>query len=285
MDADLTSRYASIVNLLLPVVLLSAAFAAVYWPTAKWLWMRWQMGVWYNEHGVLIPVISAYMIWHKLSGEKCRRVEEGNAYGFLLLVPALVLHVIDNLVWSQILSALSIVPALVGLSFLLLGRSLTFAILVPLLLLFFMIPIPLAASQPVVLVLRTLTTIGAEKTLMLMGYSAYSSGTSLELINGPVNVGDPCSGFSTLYATVAFTIFLAYMWPQGLLRSSLFVLLAFPMALCANVFRVVMLCLLKIYYGDQIFDTFLHPLSGYVAYFLAVGLQGGLMWVFRKRSP
>lgn len=263
---------------------LGLVFIAVYWPTMKWLWARWQMGVWYNQHGMVIPLVTGYLVWQRLRHDPDKGHEAGSSLGFLFVVPGLLLHVIDNLVWLQLLSAVSLIPALIGLSLLLLGRSRTVSILLPLLLLFFMIPIPLAASQPLILVLRTLTAIGTEGFFLAIGFPVYRTGTVIEFRNGPLLVGDPCSGLATLTATLAFTLIVLFIWPLGLRRSMVFLAIAPFIALCANVLRIVMLSFLKIYIGNHIFDTWLHPFSGYVAYFVAIGLQAGLMAAFRRRA-
>jgi exosortase len=224
------------------------------------------------------------LIWQTLKDEKFEGDRDGSALGFLFLVPGLLLHVLDNLLWSQILSSISIVPTLVGLSFLLLGRSAARSILVPLLLLLLMIPIPMAFSQPIILLLRKSTAFGAEHVMMLLGYPIHRWETALELAAGTLIVDNACSGVTTLYATVTYTIIILHTWPPGPLRSIVCVALALPMTLLANVLRIVFLCLITVHYGVEILNTFIHPLSGYPAYFVAIGLQTVVLWVFRRRA-
>ncbi|MCP4118029.1 MAG: exosortase/archaeosortase family protein [Desulfobacteraceae bacterium] len=263
------------------VFMVMLAFIAVYAPTIAWLWERWMMGIWYNAHGILIPFVSAYIIWRQLRSNDSEGAEEGSPLGFLFLVPALIMHVIDTRLWSQILSAVSIVPALIGISLLLMGRSRTRIILFPLLLLCFMIPIPSAVSQPVLLVLRKLSAMGTENFIRVISIPVLRMGTELFFPGGSVNIANPCSGFATLSATVAFTGIAVYLWPVGLFRSIVLLVVAFPVALCANILRCIMLSLMIMRYGSAILDTFLHPLSGYLAYFVAIGFQTCLLIVQR----
>lgn len=265
------------------LVMVALAFVAVYAPTFGWLWKRWMMGVWYQAHGVLVPFVAAYLIWRRLRNYKGEGAAKDSALGFLLLVPALLMHVVDTRLWSQILSAVSIVPALMGLSLLFLGRSRTFAILFPLLLLFFMIPLPSAAIQPVILVLRKLSAVGTEEALKSIGITLFRSGTSLEFINGSLNIDDPCSGFSTLAATVIFTLIVLYIGRINHFRSLIILAFAPPVALCANIFRCTMLSLMFLHLGRESLNTFLHPLSGYAAYAMGIGLQFGILELLRRR--
>lgn len=266
------------------IIMVVLSFLAVYAPTLGWLWKRWMMGIWYHAHGALVPFVAAYIIWKRLRAYEGKEPVEGSALGFLFLVPALLMHLVDTMLWSQILSAVSMVPAVIGLSFLLLGRSRTLAIWFPLVLLFFMIPIPSAAIQPILLVLRKLSAVGTEELLRLMGVPLVRTGTVLEFINGSVNIDNPCSGFATLSATLAFTVIAVYIWPIGLFRSLAILSLAPPLALCANILRCTMLSLLVIHFGIEVLHTFLHSLSGYLAYFVAIGLQVGFLELLRRRK-
>ena len=56
------------------------------------------------------------------------------------------------------------------------------------------------------------------------------------------------------------------------------------MAIFANIVRAITLIALIMLYGNTILGTFLHPLSGYVAYFIAIGLQVALYIILRKKE-
>jgi exosortase len=257
-------------------------FLLVYAPTLGWLWQRWMMGVWYNAHGVLIPFVSAYLIWNKLRLIDSDATESGHTIGFWFLIPALMLHIIDNRLYSQLLSALSIVPALIGLAFLYMGKERTVSIWFPLVLLLFMVPVPLAAVHPVILKLRLLSAMGATEIIRVLGIPIIRTGTSIEFTNATLNVADPCSGFATLSATLAFAAITLYLWPIRGPKAFLYIICAFPIALLANVFRTAALALLVLNFGREILGSFLHPLSGYITYVIAIGLQVVILVAFRK---
>ena len=47
-------------------VLRSAAligFALVFGPTVVWLWHRWTISIWYNGHGMFVPLVVAYLAY------------------------------------------------------------------------------------------------------------------------------------------------------------------------------------------------------------------------------
>ena len=170
---------------------------------------------------------------------------------------------------TQLLSAGSIVLALPGLSLLFLGPTRTRAIVFPLMLTAFALPIPLALTEPVHMTLRQIATAGVSAMLPFLGVPVFAEGTTLHLSNTPVQISDACSGFSTLYASVALAYLTAYTTP-GVGRKLLILAAAAPLAIAANLLRVLILVLLVAWRGPEILDTFIHPLSGMLTFAVAL---------------
>ncbi len=228
--------------------------------------------------------ISFYIIFRKLRDAKEKKAEAGDPIGFVLLIPALLLHLIDTSLWFQILSAISLIPALLGIFLLFLGRSRTLEVCFPILLLGFMIPVPSVVSQPVLTFLRHLSAIGTEMLIQAANRPVLRMGTVLELPTASINIGDPCSGFATLSATLLFTGIILYLWYPGRGRVLLMVGLSFIVAVFANILRCTMLSFLVMEYDVDILHTFLHPLSGYLTYAIAIGLQSVFLWTFKRNN-
>jgi exosortase len=245
-----------------------AELVLLYAPTLRWLYERWTMSVWHHAHGLMIPPLVAYFIRQELKSS-AHLPRESSAWGFALLLPALVLHVLDTSMMTQLLSAASIVIALPGLSLLFLGPTRTRAIIFPLALTAFAIPIPLALTEPIHMVLRQIATAGCAFALPLLGVPVFAEGTTLHLASTPVQISDACSGFSTLYAAIAVAYLTAYATPSWG-RKLLIVAAAAPLAIAANVARVIVLVVLVAWRGPEILDTFIHPLSGMLTFAVAL---------------
>lgn len=250
------------------------AVVAIYAPTVAWLWERWTMSVWHNAHGLLIPFVVAYFVHDELTRYD-GPPEAGSAWGFAWLVPALLLHVIDGAIHTQLLSAASIVIALPGLSYLLLGPSRTRRILFPLLFLAFMLPIPLGITERVHLALRHLTARGVEHLIPLVGVPLLRDNLTLETGATRLFVADACSGFSTLYAAMTVACLTAYFCPVPWRRVAVLVAAA-PIAMAANILRVSILVLLVRYYGNEVLETWMHEASGILTFVLALPL---IFWI------
>ncbi len=261
----------------------AAGFLFVYLPTMLWLWDRWTLSVWHHAHGLLIPPVVAYFCWLELRDTRSTP-SKGSALGFLLLVPALLLHVLDTGMHTQLLSAASMVLALPGLSLLFLGKARTGRILLPLAFLALMLPLPLGLTQPVHLALRSVAADATGFILTLMGLPVFQDGFTLHLPHSTLLVADACSGFSTLYASVAMAMLLAYTTPS-LWRRTLVLLLAAPVAVAANIVRVVLLAWLVHSRGTEVLNSWMHTGSGMLTFALALPV---LFWVGsppQQRAP
>jgi exosortase len=266
------TRGAGANRLLLAAVVVGLGF--VYAPTIAWLVSRWTISVWQHAHGLFIPPLVAWLVVQELKRHRDLPASS-SAWGFALLGPALLLHVLDTGIQTQLLSAASIVIALPGLSLLFLGWPRTKKILFPLLFFGFALPIPLAATEGLHLALRQLTTALVTPMLSATGVSLFTEGTTVHLANANVEIADACSGFSTLYASMAFAFLLAY-FSCSTKRRVMVLALAGPIAIASNVARMFLLLQLVVWQGPWVLDTFIHPLSGMLTFAIALPI---LLWI------
>jgi exosortase len=216
---------------------------------------------------LILPVV-AYFVREELLAVRHLPVSS-SAWGFAVLVPALALHALDAGMHTELLSAAAIVLALPGLSLLFLGVQRTRAILVPLLFLGFALPIPLTFTEAIHLQLRYIATAATAAAIPYLGIPVFAEGTTLNLPQGALQVADACSGFSTLYAALAVAFLTAYS-TRSSARRLLVLAAAAPLAIGANILRVIALVLLVVWQGPGVLETFVHPLSGMMTFALAL---------------
>jgi len=263
------------------ICLLLVELVLLYAPTVVFLWERWTMSVWHNAHGALVPPIVAFLVYHELKPFRGRPAVRGSAWGFALLVPALLLHAVDAGMHTQLLAATSIVIALPGLSLLLIGVKRTRAILFPLVFLVAALPIPLGMTEQIHMQLRLIATAASAWIVPALGIPVFVEGTTLHLATGPLQISDACSGFSTLYAAGAVALLTAYSTP-GWKRKAFVLLAAAPLAIAANILRVVSLTALVIWEGPWVLGSFIHPLSGMLTFALALPI---IFWLGGDSRP
>ena len=264
----------------LAIGIAAALLVALYAPTVAWLFDRWTMSVWHHAHGLLIPPVVIWFVRRELR-ELGHVPVTASAWGFALVVPALALHALDAGMHTQLLSAVSLVLLLPGLSLVVLGPTRTRAILLPLGFTAFALPIPLAVTEQIHWQLRQVATAGTAAVVPLFGIPLYVEGTTLHMPQGVLQVADACSGFSTLYAAVAVACLTAYSSRTGTWRRIAVLFSAVPLAIAANLVRVIALVLLVVWKGQGILDTFVHPLSGMMTFALALP---AIFWLGEERD-
>jgi exosortase len=248
--------------------LIAGQVIVLFFPTFLWLWERWTMSVWQNGHGILVTGLVIYLIAEELKKRRSLPLTS-TPWGFLILTPALLLHMLDTGIHSQLLAAIAFFISLPGFSLLFLGPERTRVILFPLATLLLTLPIPLVFTESIHLALRHVATKSVALLLKLMGIPVFSTGTLLEVENGSLMVADACSGFATLYAAVTIAILTAYFC-ENIQRKILVLLIAAPLAVAVNIIRVLLLTLMVNWFGLDVLATSAHQISGLLTFMIAL---------------
>ena len=237
-------------------------------PTCLWLWGRWTMSVWQNGHGILVTILVLYLVWGELQKLKSLP-RSSNPWGLAILIPALLIHMLDTGVHSQLLSGIALFLSLPGLALLFLGTERTKAILFPLSTLLLTLPIPLVFTESIHLALRHIATKSVAWLLKLFGVPVFSTDTLIEVEGGSLMVADACSGFATLYAAMTIAILTAYFC-NSKRRRILLLIIAAPLAIAVNIMRVLLLTLLVNWFGLDVLATSAHEISGLLTFVIAL---------------
>ena len=182
---------------------------------------------------------------------------------------------------TQLLSAVSFVLLLPGLSLLFLGAARTRRIAFPLLFVALMLPIPLAVTERLHLVLRQIAAHACEVLVPMLGIPVMRVETTLHTPNASLLVADACSGFSTLYAAGAVALLTMYLSASNVRRALVGILFA-PIAIVVNVVRVALLVVLVYWQGTDVLATSLHELSGIVTFLIALPV---IFWIGGPARP
>jgi len=226
------------------------------------------MSVWQNGHGILVAALVFYLVWGELQKLKSLPLSS-NPWGFAVLIPALLIHMLDTGIHSQLLAGVALFASLPGLALLFLGTQRTKAILFPLSILLLTLPIPLVFTESIHLALRHIATKSVAWLLELLGVPVFTTGTLLEVEGGSLMVADACSGFATLYAAITIAILTAYFC-KSTSRRILLLLIAAPLAIAVNIMRVLILTLLVNWFGLDILATSAHEISGLLTFMIAL---------------
>lgn len=122
--------------------------------------------------------------------------------------------------------------------------------------------------------LKLLVSTLAANVVLPLGIPLVQEGVTM--IVGPYQllVEDACSGLNSLIGLIAITLFYIYLLRDAGWRYSLFlVCMIIPVAVAANVIRIVVLILLTYYFGDAVAQGFLHVTAGLFLFALSLLLM------------
>lgn len=251
-------------------LILIGLFALIYYPTFQWFWLRWFRDESYYSHGVLIPVLSAFLIWRERNRFRHLTIQTDKR-GLLLLLIGLFVQLFAA--WARIhfISGLSLVLVLAGLSWYLLGKQMTRVIWFPLFFLVFMVPMPLDLINKLTLELKLVAASLGSTLTNLLGTPNIREGSIVYLPNTTVTVDAPCSGLKSLITFLAMGSLYAYIVHHAPFRRWFLVLLCVPIAIVANLVRVVLILMISNHYGTAIItNDLLHKGFGLLVFVIGL---------------
>lgn len=253
----------------------AVVFVALFWPTFLWMAERFDAADSLYSHGWLIPFACAWLVWQRRA---CLQRRAPSYWGLALLIPSMLVHVVGAWLRIGFVSGFAMLGVLYGLVWTCAGWPVLWALRFPLLFLLFMVPLPgvllVAASFKMKMAAATLATW----VIRLIGIPALQAGSTIHVPGVSVVVDDVCSGLRSLLSLVALAIlWTSLMGPQAKAwHKGVVWVMSVPIAILANMVRVVIMVLLSAIYGPHIADTFVHVGSGLVTFGVALA---ALAWL------
>lgn len=228
------------------------------------------------SHGFLILPIVGYLAWGR-RGEILRVYRGGATVSGLCLAAATVaLNLIGRWMEIDFLPPLSFVFMLGALIVYFGGWAVLRALAFPFAFTFFMVPWPDLLVETLSFPMQLLSAKYATMLVGIMGVPASRSGVDIHLHSYTFAVGAPCSGMKTLVALLALAALMAYLARGPVWKRSLLFASGVPIALAANVVRIVVILVIATLAGPQAAEGFLHGLSGVFVFVCAgAGLFAG----------
>jgi exosortase len=272
----------------LALAVLAATVLGYAW-TARDLARGWVAtdGLWV---GLMVLAAIGFLIWDRRETIARTPVRPG-AWGAVLAGAALGLLLLGtraSLVFgmtSVLIRGVSLLAFLWGAALLLWGPGLARHLALPTLLALFLFPENYVTAYWVPLRLQTLTAVLSERIVALLGNVVVREGHVLETPGFSANVMEACSGIRSLTTVVPTAIFLsAYLLRRPATRVAL-VLLAVPLTVLANVFRVSLTVLLGTHVGRRAAEGFFHYFAGLGIFLFCLAGLILLVRVLRHAEP
>ncbi len=274
------------VNRLVHGAVLAGLGLALFWPTLQWMAERFDAHDSFYSHGWLIPFASGWLIWQRreqLSGVPVTPSWRGLA----LLIPALSVHALATVWHIGFVAALAMLAAIVGVLWVYGGGRLAWALRMPLAFLLFMVPLPGVLLIGISFHMKLAAAALATQAVRLMGIPVQQAGSTLQLPGVAIMVDDTCSGLRSLISLVALATLWSTLLPAGSRRWQRLTIVAssIPIALAANMVRIMLLILIALVYGPKAAQGFVHTSSGFVVFGVAVAALVGVSRGVQRWSP
>ena len=245
-------------------LIITILLAALYYRSFIWLGTAWIYNPYY-QHGFLVPVISAVIAWKR---RDTLRNRVPSTKGYFVLIPGLALYAAGYFLDIPSLLALSLLVVLMGLVLYFFGMRTARAMLFPMCFLLFMIPPPFLTD--IGYWLQSIAIRGSAGTLSLFKMPVTIDGTEVTIGSSTFSIGLPCSGLNTLIALMALAAIYAFILSGPFYRKCILFCIAFPIAILANLLRLILLFLIGHRWGVQVAMNFFHDYSSILLFVVAI---------------
>ncbi len=251
---------------------LAAALAVLAVPTA----MRLADQAWSHDFGAYGPIVLAtggWLLWRQ--GGELRRLA---APGAPWITAVAMLASLASYVFGRAYDFVTLEAAGVwgvGLAMLhaTAGPKLMARNWFPLFYLAFAIPPPNYLLDAATAPLKTFVSWVATSGLADLGVPVARQGVTIFVAQYQLLVEDACAGMNSIVGLIAVGLLYVYLMRGSRLAYSLFLTaLIVPIAILANIVRIVCLILLTYGFGDAVGQSFLHFAAGMVVFAIALGL-------------
>ena len=223
------------------------------------------------SHGFAIPLISAYLLWHR------RRLlaeapVEGSIAGLPLIILALGMLVLGSLSGEPFVARLSLPLALLGTVLFLGGTRVARHAWVPIAYLVFMIPLPYVTLSALTYRSQLFDAELTATALGWLGVPVLRDGVMLHLPNITLEVAADCSSVPAIAALLALGGAYAQMQPRPTWIRVALTLSAAPLGLLSNIVRLIVTSLSAYYLGPVALNNVIHKFNGTTVFLATVVL-------------
>jgi exosortase len=238
------------------------AAAALYTPTLIPMVREW--AEFPNlSHGFAIPFIAAYLLWARRE-RLLRSPLTSSPWGTPLLAIGLGALVVGVASAEPFLARVAIVPILIGLTLFLAGAAIARTAAFAIVYLAFMIPPPWSTMKLITYRSRLLDAEVSASALSWLGVPVHREGVLLHLPNITLEVADECSSIPAIAALLALGVAYAAIARRALLARIILVTITLPLAIAANIIRIISVSWAAYGIGPWTLGTTYHMFNGTV---------------------
>ncbi len=221
------------------------------------------------SHGMLVPIISAFLIWQKQN--EIRALPGATSkWAVLCVFLAASFYVIGELTTVYLISQYALLFALYGLALMLFGLRGSVLFLVPILILVFMIPLPNFWQKNLSAELQLISSEIGVLVIRAMGISVLLEGNIIDLGTLQLQVAEACNGLRYLFPLMTFGFLVGYFLTAPMWFKILLFLSTIPITVLMNSLRIGAIGILVEYWGIEMAQGFIHDFEGWIVFMLCL---------------
>jgi exosortase len=279
VQSQTAQRAPSTPRLALAAILLAAGLWS-YWPTLENLVGTWLRVADYS-HGFLVLPLAAVFLWvRRDSFPGLARSSPWLALALLAL--SIGMRLAGDVFFFTFLGGWSIVFWVAGLVALVGGWPLLAWSWPAVLFLIFLTPLPFSLENELSGPLQRIATIMSTAVLQFLGQPAFAEGNVILLDDVRLEVAQACSGLRLFVGIVALTYAYVAIIRRPWWEKAILILAAAPIAIVANVARIVTTGLLYQVLQSEASRQTIHDFAGWGMVLLAAAVFWLLLWYLRR---
>ena len=235
-------------------------------------------------YGYLIPIITLFLIWQRKN--ELAEIEFNPSFsGLVLILFGGVLFFLGAVATTHTLSQYGLVVTLLGVALALLGWRAFRIVMVPLALLFFMVPLPAFIFNTLSTKLQLISSQLGVEVIRWFGISVYLEGNVIDLGSYKLQVVEACSGLRYLFPLASLSFLAAYLYQERFWKRAVVFLSSIPITVLMNSFRIGVIGILVEYGGPGQAEGFLHYFEGWVVFMACIAILVLIMAVLSRIGP
>jgi exosortase len=236
------------------------------------------------SHGFLIIPVSIFLYYRKR--KELIFPAATSRTGFILFVLGCIGLLFGMAATEFFTTRFSFVVAVTGLAQYYLGNENFRKVWFAFFFLLFMIPIPGIIYYSATIPMQLMATKATNAVLHIMGVPSAREGNIIYLPAYTLEVVEACSGLRSLATLLALAALMGHLTLNGKIRPIILFVLAIPVAIAVNIFRLVFTALGAYTISPKMAEDFLHELSGIMVFIVALAMMMAIAGILRwKRNP
>lgn len=290
---------ASLIGWLVANPILAAGIAAVVIPTMIYVatdsWSTDQ-----GAHGPIVLATGLWLLWREWGLARPYFKPPATWPIVLAFIPILLLYFAARVSAIIELEAYLMYSLVLLVLYSFVGLRAMKVLWFPLVYMLFLFPPPDTVVAAITNPLKIALSTWAVGLLYHLGLPIASAGVTIQVGQYQLLVADACSGLNSLISLSAIALFYVYLRHHANVRYALLLfLMVLPVAVFANLVRIMLLVLLTYYGGESVAQGFLHEFAGMTMFMTALlsiflldhviglvlpGLKGSRPWAGLERE-